>query len=335
MSGRFYQITLTPPDALGSTDVLSWSSHSGNNAIPSAQNVNFAIHVTSAAQPAGAMYITIEGVPIYDLSQARGFYPIGSSYWGITVSAGMLGGLPLSSSQPAAGVILNGMVLGSFGNWIETSMSLSFIVTAGQPYSLSNPANLVFNWPKGTLLSDALRTMLTIAYPTASVNISITDTIATYQATHRSSTLDQMASYILQLTHQYAGSNSQGVNIVLSNNLLSCFDGSVPFKQAISIRYADLVGQPVWISAVVIQLRVIMRADISIGDEIILPAVPNLPGIVTKLPTLSNAFGSYGMLFQGTFTVIRLQHIGDFRSTDGRQWITIIDAVNNLTGELL
>lgn len=332
MSGRFYQIIVTPPDVIGSLETLSWNSHDGIVPIPSAQNINFSIHVTSAAQPAGAMYITIEGVPIYDLSQAKGFYPIGSSYWRISMRAGMLGGLPISSNQPAPGLILDGMILGSFGNWIETSMSLSFIVTSGQPYSLASPANLVFNWPKGTLLSDALRTMLAIAYPTASANILITDTIATYQAIHRASTLDQMASYILQLTNNYAGSSSPGVNIVLSNNLINCFDGTIPVKQPIQIKYADLVGQPVWISAVVIQIRVIMRADISIGDEVIMPPVPNLPGFVTKLPTLSNAFGSYGMLFQGAFTVIRLQHVGDFRSTDGRQWITIIDAVNSLTG---
>jgi hypothetical protein len=361
MSGRYYEIVVSPPfapakstnvnvgvsfpggapggSAIGTVSGVAngtagqygWQSHPGGMNDPAAQNVSFDVMTLPAAVAHGASFLTVEGIGLHDLSEVNNFKPTVAGPWQFLLYAGMMGGLPLSARQPAPGLLFGGIILDAFGNWQGTEMSLSFLVAPGI-YSLDTPGNLVLDWQIGMDLSEALAIMLEQAYPSHILLMEIqTGLVNTYHRVHYTSSLKQMAEHILDVTKGWGGLVTYpGVSIVVQKGTVRVFDGTVLFSSTpTQISYDSLVGQPTWIGAITISVTVIMRSDINIGDVITLPAgMSGLPGAVFTQAAMTNAFTNQTVMFTGLFNVIAVRHCGDFRSDDGAQWVTIIHAAS-------
>jgi hypothetical protein len=348
MSGRYYKIVVTPPSKkVASSEKTSsqpltvniaktmggraWESHPGGIVNPAAQNISFDVMTLPAAVAHGASFLTIEGVDLRDLSQVNNFKPTKDGPWEFEMYAGMKGGLPLSARQPAPGLLFGGIVLDAFGNWQGTEMNLSFLVAPGS-YSILTPGNLVLDWQKGMDLSEALATMLRQAYPNRVLKMDIqSGMVNKHHSLHYTSSLKQMAEHVLETTRGWGGvKDYPGVSIVVQDGTVMAFDSTNSGKQTpIQISYDSLVGQPTWIGAITIDIPVIMRSDISVGDVIKLPAgMSGMPGAVFTQAAMTNAFTNQQVMFSGLFYVIAVRHCGDFRSDDGSQWVTIIHATS-------
>ena len=81
-----------------------------------------------------------------------------------------------------------------------------------------------------------------------------------------------------------------------------------------------MIGQVTWIDYQTVQLNCVMRADLHVGDYIKMP-----PGQVTTTAQSYSQFRQ-GSVFQGTFQISRIRHVGNFRQPMGEAWITTIDA---------
>jgi hypothetical protein len=313
---------------------MAWTSHPGGVNDPGAQNVVFDVAVLPAAIAYGAVFVTIEGVGLADLKNVNNFsalQPDGSyAPWGIRFSAGMMGGLPLSEAQPPAGVIFQGQVMEAFGNWQGTEMSLSFLIVPSV-HTYDHPANLVLDWNKGQDLSSATALMLHQAYPSHAILMEIQPGMV--NASHRphyTATLKQMAEHILNVTQQWGGVQSYpGVSIAMHNNTIRVFDGTTAGASTpVQLHYENLIGQPVWTTSDTLMITTVMRSDINVGDVIEMPQrFTNNPGYVITRPTLDNYGLNYDVIFKGKFLVTGVRQIGDFRSGDGAQWATVIQAV--------
>jgi len=357
VSGRYYKIVLTPPIFSGNTSIPSvganllqavsvqgkysgpivmWASHaSDGTSDPNALNVLFDLIEVSASTPSGAVFLTIEGIDLSQIAstQINNFKPITKngqeSHWTIQVYGGMLGGLPLAARQQKPGLILSGSVVTAFGNWVGTEMSLSFMVVPGTPYTRENPGNLVLNWQKGTELSQALASMFSTAYPTLKQKILIQNGMVndSFQG-HYAATLSQMAQHIQSVTQGWGGNESYpGVQVYIHNGTIYALDFTQPLGNTIRPSYESLIGQPAWINAATLQVTLVMRPDLQVGSLIEMPNnLLGKPGLITTNPSPGTAFSQYPVNFKGTFVVTKLRHVGNFRSTDSRQWVTVVEA---------
>lgn len=302
------------------------SYSSRNN--PNALNVELDITAIDADSfIAGS--VVIWGIALEDISQANDL--VNKE---ITVTGGMQQGLPFATQQAAeAGVLLKGWVLQSFGNWVGTEMWLTLICHSGPPPDKPAapnapnppPRDLVLNWKKGTNLSDALQQTLKTGFPGVNVVMNISsqlvapqDNIGFYQS------LRELNTYVRGVSHQLMTGNNKypGVGMCLQKGELTVHDGTSS-SGAKEIDFIDLVGQPTWIGPNTIQVRVVMRGDLKVGiDDITLP-----PTRVVVTTEAQSGLSPSPLTFQGTFHVIQIRHVGNFRQSDGAAWVTIIDAL--------
>lgn len=324
---RYYSIVLTNPTTgqiirpSGFTSLpATYTSFINGKTIPNAWNVELDIPVTAFAEPlsqdgTGAV-IRIWGISLKEISQASNLN--GSL---ISVYAGMQKGLPLANPKQA-GLIMQGYVFQAFGNWIGTDMTLDLICFAGTAGTgtVSNAKNLVLNWTAGMELSVAIKNTLSSAFPTLKSNINIksglvlaSDQKGFYQ------TVGQLASLIKNISAGIIGGNYAGVSIILDGNTFNVYDGSTQAAPK-QINFQDLIGQPTWIQSPSIQVKTVMRADISVGDFI------KLPQTITTNTAQSQSQARNSSAFQGSFLVNQVRHIGNFRQPDGDSWATTIDA---------
>jgi len=355
MSGRYYKIILTPPifpgtpaPAGGATlpavtvagsysgPRLTWASHaSDGTSDPNALNVLFDFIEVSASTPAGAVFFTVEGIDLKEISATRinNFKPITKngqeSHWTVQVYGGMLGGLPLAARQQKPGLILSGSVVSAFGNWVGTEMSLSCLIVPGTPYTRENPGNLVLDWQKGTELSQALASMFSTAYPTLKQKILIQNGMVndSFQG-HYAATLSQMAQHIQSVTQGWGGNESYpGVQVYIHNGTIYALDFTQALGPTLELAYDDLIGQPTWIDAATVQVRVVLRSDVQVGTILAMPAgLIDQPGLITTNPSPGTAFSQYPVNFQGrNFSVLKVRHVGNFRSQDAAQWTSVIN----------
>jgi hypothetical protein len=118
---------------------------------------------------------------------------------------------------------------------------------------------------------------------------------------------------------------------------INVFDGTV-VSGAIELKFEDLIGQPTWIDAQRIQIKTVMRADISAGT----PGgnlMVTLPKGILMASTRGAVLGFYSggtgtliqsgdvLTFQGAFPVESVRHVGKFRQPTGESWVTIITAL--------
>jgi hypothetical protein len=300
----------------------SYTSRNNPNAL------NVEIDITAIdADSFTAGTVVVWGVALADISQANDL--VNKT---ITVSGGMQPGLPLATAQaPEAGVLAKGYIQQSFGNWVGTEMWLTLVIQPGDP-PIQKPApnapnpppkNIVLNWTKGTMLSDALKQALQTAYPNQTANISISsqlvapqDNIGYYP------NLKTLNEYLRSVSQQIMTGNAiyPGVGCCMQKGEITVHDGTSPPSPKM-IQFIDLVGQPTWIAPYTIQVKVVMRGDLKVSDQITLPPTP----VITTVDAQSGVIGP--LTFQGTFQIKSQRHVGNFRQPDGAAWVTVIEAI--------
>ena len=323
---RYYDITITDPDT--GTTIKNYTSYKNGKHLAGALNVELDITTGPFATPIADSSLRIWGVTLEELSQATDL--TGKN---IVVRAGMSDGLPLANSAQQ-GVIAKGVIFNSWGNWIGKDMTLDLVIKAGSATSgdtgtsgtNSAPKNIVLNWKKGQTLGDALKSAISAAFPnyTASINIS-SDITAPEDLKGVYSTLEQLARFVNKKSILIKGSSTYaGVDIVLARDTVSVFDGTVSPDSTTQIKFQDMIGQPTWSASYSVNLKTVMRGDLSIPGIIKLPetiyttTTGAISGIISK--QLKNK-----SIFTGEFMIAGLRHVGNFRQPDGNSWCTIID----------
>jgi hypothetical protein len=311
---RFYEI------AIGGGKTYT----SRNN--PNALNVEIDIDIYEADHTGGCTAV-IWGIALEDISQATDL-----ANKSVTVSVGMQQGLPLANAQaPEAGVILKGYIYQAFGNWVGTEMWLTLIMfnvdppATPPPPNAPNPPprNIVLDWKKGTQLSTALQQALQTAYPKQKLSINISpQLVAPQDNPGYYPNLRELNEYLRRVSQQIMTGNAAypGVGCCLQQGNLTVGDTTSPTTTK-QIQFTDLIGQPTWIAPYTIQIKVVMRGDLHIYDEIMLPPTP----VITTAAAQSGLPGP--LTFAGKFTIQSLRHIGNFRIPDGSAWITVIEAL--------
>lgn len=326
---RYYKIVITNPDTgaivqpPGEPDpTASYTSYyQGSNGqgvtIPGARNVELDIPSFDFATPAGAGFVRVWGISLAEIRQSNNLNNLN-----IAVYGGMQAGLPLANPAQA-GLLIRGTISQAFGNWVGKDMTLDMTVApaAGSP---DDPLNLNFFWAKGTSLNDNIKTVLSQAFPNAKVNmltadnlILTEDTVGLYQ------TLDQFASYVQAVSVGYSNDpNYYGIKIVLKDNVFNVYDGTTQTNPT-AIAFQDMIGQPTWISPLELQVKLVMRGDLAVGDYLQLPAA--------QVTTTGSGAVPYGVgisqqsAFQGTFQINSLRHVGNFRQSNAESWATNVD----------
>ena len=331
---RYYSIVLTNP---GSTKpVRTWESHTNGAFNPSALDIEFDCQVASYATAAQVFTITIRGVSLQDLSQAQQFTGMQ-----LVMKGGMQAGLPLANPKQS-GVLVAGEVFQSYGNWEGTDMRLDLVVVPSA-YTLDSPGNIVFNWAAGQPLSTAIQNALAVAYPNVPITINISTQLVQNSAeTHFCSTLQEFAQFLQDLTQgHFLGANYGGVQLTAQNGQFFIWDDTYT-PQPTQLVFTDFVGQPTWISVNTMAMKLVLRADLQLGAMIKMPqlaysgaAGPSLatggPGIYTSTQQSFPSSNNYQTVFQGTFTISELRHIGSYRTADGSAWVTIARCLANKT----
>ena len=339
---RFYDLITQPSiggygpsGALNGTGGVfrQWSSFQGGSYDAQAQDIVFDIQIVPGHTPSGASVISIHGVSIDDLIHTRNF-----QYSSLSLSVGMLGGMPLSVNQPSPGLLISATVLGAFGNWQGTEQTLDLLInpsTATPEY----PANIVFSWGIGQTFASAITAALKPAWPLSTITVAVSPALTAiaavpslsvgYPILHKSSTASGFAHFIHHLTHAVIGPNYPGVSIYFIGSQIIVTDHTVNVAaKPIIINFNDLVGQPTWLEPPTLTINTIMRADIQVGSYIQLPTseIPG-PGAVLTMPTVAGTVFANKLNFSGTFVVTSLRSVGQFRGTDADDWLTVIQAV--------
>ena len=314
---RAYFIRITKP---GTSDVLvqytSFKPDGSTNG--AALKVEFDIPAFAYGDPAGNAYLKISGVNYSDIVAANNLNDAD-----ITVYGGMAKGLPLANPSQA-GVLFKGSVFQCFGNWQGNQTSLELICYAKKG-TTADPVNLAYLWKKGSTLQDAVTQALKIAYPGSAVTggydsalVYPEDQPFAYQ------TLNQFAKFVVDTSKTIITTpNYIGAQIVQKPGGFFLFDGTIaPAGKPIS--FLDLIGQPTWIDAGTMQFRTVLRADLNVGDIVVMPKGSNVINT-------ANSFTRYRdtTAFQGSFTIKNIRHLGDSRQNSAEAWITVVDTYSN------
>ena len=336
---RYYRIVIsspqtgsviTPPGFSGLLGGASYTSFVNGKTLPGAWDVELDIPVIGQATPQGQALARVWGVSKQEISQANDLNGMNISIYG-----GMQKGLPLANPAQA-GLLVQGFIFQAFGNWIDvTQQSLDLVIMAGSGSTAANqgtgtlkaPKNLVLNWKAGTTLASALTTTLQTAFPGMTVTVSINagivrpnDEIGFFP------TLEQLSQFVRETSIDIIKTaNYAGVSIVVAANAISVFDGSA-VSGAIpkQINFQDLIGQPTWIEAPNIQFKTVMRGDINVGDQVILP-----PTQITNSQQSSTSLVNQSVTFQGGFTIVSERHVGAFRQPAADSWVTVLEGAPN------
>jgi hypothetical protein len=281
------------------------------------------IPVTGAAIPIGAGYVRIWGLGLQVISQAN-------RLWNkpITVRGGMAKGLPLANPSQA-GVLAKGMIVKPFGTWNMTEQTLDIMLSASEASNGQGGVNpkagnnhIAMPWSKGQSIGPALQQALSTAFPGMKINLNISKQVVAPQDQHSfHGNLQQLAHFVARMSQQIVGGNYQGVSIVFQNGQINIADG--PQSGAGQISYTDLIGQPMWIAPKTIQFRTVMRADLKVLDNVTLPKT-----WVNSSSEGANSGGpnTQASAIQGSFQIMSMRHVGNFRQPSGDAWTTVFEA---------
>jgi len=314
-----------------------WTSHPNGLSNPpdaGALKVEIDAYNGSQTMPLPGSWVRVWGISLADIGQAADL-----NNKDLVVRGGMGKGLPLANPTQA-GVLIQGRIQQAFANWIGTTMTLDLIVVAGSVAAGTGAAqNFVMNWPAKTKMSTALTNMLTPLFPSAKLNINISEQLQnSYNELHYIGTWGQLADYLLQQSRRIlntgpalvgqwntpnnALSQYPGVQVHLDGKSINVFDGTTQAK-AKQISLYDLVGQPTWIGPQTIQATCVMRGDINVGDFIKLPPTR---AIVTSASLSSYSKQRQDLIFQGVFMVNKVHHVGNYKDPGPLSWVTVLDA---------
>ena len=321
-------VVATPPSS--SQIFREYSSYpkvgASNQNDPGALNVTLDAYVYEFGTPQGLTALQIQGVAISDLAQASNF--TGCS---IYIYAGFQAGFPLNVPGQA-GLILQGTIFQSFGNWVGTEMTLDFVIAPPGAMASQN-SNISFSWKAGTPLATALAATLNTAFPKVKQNIAVNpklilahDEVGVYQS------MPAFAQYLKGLTAVTLGGTYPGVSLAWTPTQINAYDQSTQ-GTPVQIAFQDLIGQPIWIGPYTIQFMCPMRADLSVNSYITMPkgilgnpANPaGAPGAVVTT-TASQPQARQATIFSGTFQVNLVHHMGIYRQPDGEAWVTVFNA---------
>lgn len=353
---RFYDIVITNSDG---SNFRTFTSHpNGVNQPPDggALKIEFQLMAAGFGLPGGqgqsASWVRIWGIPLSEIGQSVNFFGKDISIYG-----GMGKGLPLA--KPAqSGLLVSGTIQRPFGNWIDTNQVLEFMIVAGSPSAgVSAAQNIVINWKAGTQLSQAVQNTLKTTFPNTTVTLNIANSLVLpSDVQHVSANLDDFTSWVQQISQQIVNYNAtfgpwgagdiatvasgdealryKGVQIQLSGSTFRVYDGTAPSSPKV-IDPTDLVGQPTWIGPFLIQVTLVMRGDVKVGDFIQLPS-----GLTTQSSASAPAGGPatpamqqrQSVSFQGTFQIQDLvQHVGNYKDGSALSWVTVLTCAQSPT----
>ena len=306
---------------------MVFSSHTAlDRMIPGALNIEFDLPVLTADIPAGNGFLKIWGIDLATLNKASMLNAMN-----ITIAAGMKTGLPLANEQVAAypvrnGIIFQGTIFQAFGNWQGTEQSLDMILTTRlSPAPEIKPKSnrpIVFNCQAGQPFQGAISQALSLAGITSKVNVSPLLTPAE-PVIFQCSNITTFAQAILdQSKLVMKNPNYLGVKTIKTVYGYDCTDNTVP-GAPIGVFFNDLIGQPTWLDYLVVQMKLVLRSDISVGATVLMP-----PSIMLNKAKI------YGVVkndisFKGTGWVQHVRHIGNFRQQDANSWATVVDSIMN------
>ena len=331
--------------ASGNAGGPTYASFLNGSVIPNAWDIELDIPVGAFGSPGqGGAWVRIWGISLQEIAQSTQLQgnlltsPTLNGY-GVQISGGMGPGLPLATSEVSQqGVLVQGQVLQAFGNWIGTDMTLEMVISAAIGNS-SGPLNFTLNWPPGTPLSQALQTTFQNAYSGSlalpsqpTINIS-PNLVQQDNVTAQFPDINALGSFVKQTSKRIINTSGYyGVTIAPSGGTFNIFDGNTPASsssapgssstQPTMIQFQDMIGQPTWTGYNQMQIKTVMRGDLKLGGQIMLP-----PGtLVTSTPTPGSQYNS-GLAFQGSFMISKMRHIGHSRQPDAASWVTVINAV--------
>ena len=314
---RYYKI-----DIDGGTIFQSYAtSNSRGSSLPGALQVELDIPVAAYAAPAGDAFVRIWGIPLADISQAKDL-----NGKNIKIYGGFQKGLPLANPAQS-GLLVQGYIFQAFGNWIGTNMSLDLYIVPGNApgtgTALDAPKNLPLQFKKGQAMGQAISNALTTGFPGFTINMNIDSNLVLQQDENSFySGLIPFSQYIYQLSKAIIGGTTyQGVSITLDQTTFNVFDGSKAATQTKIVAFNDLIGQPTWIRAPSIQFKCAMRADLKIGDEVIMPKT-----LTTNSAQAQTSLVNQRAAFQGKFQISSVRHVGNFRQPDAASWVSVFDA---------
>jgi len=323
---RYYEIVISPPEGVkvNSNTTLKYSSLASNGqANGAALQIDLDIFQTWYNQPAQNGYIKIHGVDFNALTQNSNFNPIGDKYFSIKVYVGMSKGLPYANPQQA-GLILDGSILQAFGNWQgnQTSLDLIVIPTA---YIQTKNINLDWYWTTDRTLQQAVERTLNIAYNNPIIEGGFSPDLKYPQMQWgQYLSLTSFAKQIYKYSKEInPDPKYKGASITATPKGFFLWDGTQTTKtEVINVDFQDLIGNITWINTYTIQAKLVMRANLQIGNLIKFPkGVPYI-----------NTTGSYAQLrddvnFNGEYTISQIRHLGSSRQPNGDSWCTIVECV--------
>ena len=267
--------------------------------------------------------IEIPGVSLQTISSAARYQG-----WTATVYGGMQQGLPLANPKQF-GFLARGQVQQAFGNWIGTHQSLVLVLyPSPQIPRVDGVHNIVMDWKKGASLSSAITATLQRAVPTAKIQNKITkDVILPFHEAGYYASLEQFSDVVRGISIEANKTPGYpGIQIAYTRGIFTLYD-SPTSTGVTAISTTDLLGQPTWLgpndSGSVVQLQVVLRGDLDIGNQISLPSqVSQGYGILS--PASSAPLPKDRSAFSGTFIINNLRHIGQFRDGNGEAWSTVI-----------
>jgi len=342
---RYYEIIITDPFN-PKWGPFIYTSFPNKKNDPNALNIEFNCQIVPYATSVQAVQLIIYGIDIKTISNAFDF-----ARKNISISAGFQKGLPLASPAQS-GKILQGQIIQSYGNWIGTEMSINFIIVAGSAKAIDPapsagaavpsggavspaisvgdydaPINGHFTWVAGTQLSTAIANFLSTAFPTfPAPDIKISPNLVIgYDQNATYGTLRAFADWVKPYSYGVIGGNYNGVDIILKpGNQIAVYDGTV--KEGVkttNIEFYDLIGQPIWLATNTIQFKCPMRADIDLGQTVVLPKKYFSAIAPQDNQTSFNYRGTSQQ--NGSFTVAQVNHFGNFRQPTADSWVTVIE----------
>jgi hypothetical protein len=303
----------------------TFTSFANGQTIPGALDIEFDFPVYPFATPQGQSLIRVWGIGLGMIGQSANL-----NFQNFKFYAGMKPGLPLATAAaPQAGLIAQGKIFQAFGNWQGVNQTLDLIVNPG---AAGVNQDIHFKWAANSPLSGAIKTMLAQAfpqYPNPTINIGDSLRLPNDEDGHYKN-LAQLADYLQQISSKVGvpiyGENYPGVQITIVGNTINVYDGTKKPKVT-AIAFRDLIGQPTWISALLVSFKTVLRADIAVGGQVEMPQGITSPFALTSAAAaVPNAPASSRTAFQGNFVVKEVHHFARYRQPDGDSWATAFTA---------
>lgn len=355
---RYYKLTVTPPAAAKPTPgpaqvpapvtttspqlrrfeqagPYTWTSAPGGIPDPSALLVEFDCITGPLRSPVlPGSRITVHGISLKYLDQAQNFAPVltsqtgqQSQFWSLRLDAGFIApGLPLEDTAHT-GTIIEANVIESYGNWIGTDMSLTFVVGPFNPHG-----NFTMSWRKGTPLADALHTTLDPVFGAGNVKVTLASTyVSAWDKLPSHETLTGLARWLYADTKDQPGGP---VTVNWSRGQVAVTDRASSTASPVvhQVQWTELMGQPTWVASNTLSVQLVMRGDLVVNDYIELPqsinghAASGQPSLVT-VSVDNTAAIKYQSTFGGRYQITQLRYLGNSRSTDSTGWSVVVQCI--------